>query len=73
MFTVATLIGFFGGMARGPMSLVAPISATGVSIPVLVGIAGGERPSLLQLVGIARPAPASSSRPGSPATPMRSG
>ena len=53
VFTVATLIGFFGGMARGPMSLVAPISATGVSIPVLVGIAGGERPSLLQLVGIA--------------------
>ncbi len=53
VFTVATLIGFFGGMARGPMSLVAPISATGVSIPVLVGIAGGERPSALQLVGIA--------------------
>ena len=45
VFTVGTLIGFFGGMARGPMSLVAPISATGVSIPVLVGIAGGERPS----------------------------
>jgi uncharacterized membrane protein len=51
-FTVVTLIGFFGGMARGPMSLVAPISATGVSIPVLVGIAGGERPSPLQLAGI---------------------
>ncbi len=52
VFTVGTLIGFFGGMARGPMSLVAPISATGVSIPVLVGIAGGERPSALQLAGI---------------------
>ena len=52
VFTVGTLIGFFGGMARGPMSLVAPISATGVSIPVLVGIVGGERPSALQLAGI---------------------
>ena len=52
VFTVGTLIGFFGGMARGPMSLVAPISATGVSIPVLVGIAGGERPSALQIAGI---------------------
>jgi drug/metabolite transporter (DMT)-like permease len=35
------------------MSIVAPIAATGVAVPVVVGIAGGERPAALQLGGIA--------------------
>ena len=34
------------------MSIVAPISATGVTIPVLVGLASGERPGALQVVGM---------------------
>jgi drug/metabolite transporter (DMT)-like permease len=34
------------------MSIVAPISATGVAIPVLVGLVGGERPGALQVAGI---------------------
>lgn len=34
------------------MSIVAPISATGSAVPVVVGLATGERPSALQLVGI---------------------
>ncbi len=43
---------FFTAAARGPMSVVAPIGATGGMVPVLVALAGGERPSTLQLVGI---------------------
>jgi drug/metabolite transporter (DMT)-like permease len=34
------------------MSIVAPISATGAAVPVVVGIAGGDRPAALQLAGI---------------------
>ena len=34
------------------MSIVAPIAATGVAVPVIVGIAGGDRPAAVQLVGI---------------------
>jgi drug/metabolite transporter (DMT)-like permease len=35
------------------MSVVAPVSATAAVVPVLFGIAGGERPSAAQNVGIA--------------------
>ena len=38
--------------AAGPISIVAPIGSTGAVVPVVVAIAGGERPGLLQLVGI---------------------
>jgi drug/metabolite transporter (DMT)-like permease len=43
----------YQGMAIGVMSVVAPISATGVSIPIVYGLARGERPSMLQGVGVA--------------------
>ncbi|MCA1711623.1 MAG: EamA family transporter [Actinobacteria bacterium] len=46
------LASFYRAAALGPISIVAPIGATGAVVPVLVGIVGGERPSLLQLVGI---------------------
>lgn len=46
------LTGFYRGLAIGTMSIVAPVSATGVAVPVLVGVAGGERPALLQALGI---------------------
>ncbi|MGH3875837.1 MAG: EamA family transporter [Actinophytocola sp.] len=43
----------FRGLARGRMGLVAPISAVGAAIlPVLVGVALGERPSWLVWVGV---------------------
>jgi drug/metabolite transporter (DMT)-like permease len=35
------------------MSVVAPISSTGTAVPVLVGIVSGERPSAIQLCGMA--------------------
>ena len=40
-------------LAIGTMSVVAPISATGAAVPVLVGLAEGERPSALQIAGMA--------------------
>jgi drug/metabolite transporter (DMT)-like permease len=47
------LLAFYRALAIGTMSIVAPISATGVAIPVLVGLASGERPGTLQVGGIA--------------------
>jgi drug/metabolite transporter (DMT)-like permease len=43
----------FRGLARGRMGLVAPISAVGAAVlPVLVGVAFGERPRWLVWVGV---------------------
>jgi drug/metabolite transporter (DMT)-like permease len=50
---VAALAAFYQGLSIGTMSIVAPIAATGVSVPVVVGIAGGDHPAAIQLVGIA--------------------
>jgi drug/metabolite transporter (DMT)-like permease len=49
---IAALSAFYRALAIGTMSVVAPISATGVAVPVIVGVASGERPAALQLVGI---------------------
>jgi uncharacterized membrane protein len=46
------LLAFYRALAIGTMSIVAPISATGVVIPVLVGLLSGERPGGLQIVGM---------------------
>ena len=43
----------FAAMAVGAISIVGPVSACGVAIPVLIGLARGEQPSALQLAGIA--------------------
>ena len=47
------LAAFYRGLAIGTMSIVAPISATGAAVPVLVGVASGERPGVIQVLGIA--------------------
>ncbi len=44
---------FYRALAIGTMSIVAPISASGVAVPVLVGVATGDRPSAVQAVGLA--------------------
>jgi drug/metabolite transporter (DMT)-like permease len=46
------LTAFYRALAIGTMSIVAPISATGVVLPVLAGVASGNRPGALQAVGI---------------------
>jgi drug/metabolite transporter (DMT)-like permease len=50
---VVALAAFYRGLAIGTMSVVAPISATGAAVPVLVGLAEGERPGVLQVAGMA--------------------
>jgi drug/metabolite transporter (DMT)-like permease len=48
-----SLAAFYRAMATAPMSLVAPITAAGSAIPVVVGIVRGEQLSALRLAGIA--------------------
>jgi drug/metabolite transporter (DMT)-like permease len=43
----------YRGLAVGSMGIVAPITATSPLIPLTVGLARGERPSTIQLAGIA--------------------
>jgi drug/metabolite transporter (DMT)-like permease len=43
---------FFAAMARGPMSIVAPISSLGAVVPIAVGLSRGEQPAALQLAGL---------------------
>jgi len=50
---IAALSAFYRALAIGTMSIVAPIASTGVALPVLVGVAGGEHPGLLRSIGIA--------------------
>lgn len=46
------LVCFYAALAMGTMGVVSPIAALGVVVPVLVGLARGERPATIQLVGI---------------------
>ncbi len=46
------LAAFYRAMATGTMSIVAPISATGVAVPVIFGVATGDQLQALQLIGI---------------------
>jgi drug/metabolite transporter (DMT)-like permease len=47
------LYAFYRGMAVGAMSVVAPIAGVSAILPVIVGIASGERPSRISIGGIA--------------------
>jgi drug/metabolite transporter (DMT)-like permease len=52
---VAGVVGLgclYRGMAIGAMNVVAPISSASAVIPVAVGLARGERPGALQLLGM---------------------
>jgi drug/metabolite transporter (DMT)-like permease len=44
---------FYRALSVGTMGVVAPVASTGVLVPVVVGLLAGERPSLLQLSGVA--------------------
>ncbi|HMA26920.1 MAG: EamA family transporter [Solirubrobacterales bacterium] len=43
---------FYAAMAMGTVSVVAPIAALGVVVPVAVGLAVGEAPAPIQLAGL---------------------
>src|SRR4051812_27941883 len=68
---VGVLVGlgsFYRALALAPMSIVAPIAATGVAVPVLAGVAGGGRPA--PPPGARRgPAPAGAGLPPPPPRP----
>lgn len=49
---VVGLVSFYAALAAGTMGVVSPIAALGVVVPVLVGLARGERPGTLQVAGI---------------------
>ena len=46
------LYAYYRGMAVGAMSIVAPIAGISAAVPVIFGIATGDRPSLWQWLGI---------------------
>lgn len=46
------LAAFYTAMAMGTVSVVAPIAALGVLVPVVVGLAAGESPAPIQLAGL---------------------
>ncbi|MBW2193811.1 MAG: DMT family transporter [Deltaproteobacteria bacterium] len=50
---IAAMLMLYQGLAVGSMSIIAPISATGVILPVILGIATGDTLSVTQKLGIA--------------------
>jgi len=46
------LAALYQGLAIGPMSVVAPTASLSVTVPVLIGIATGDRPAALQWLGM---------------------
>jgi drug/metabolite transporter (DMT)-like permease len=50
---LAAVFFLYSGFSIGSMSIVAPISATGVILPVIVSLAAGDNPTLLQKFGMA--------------------
>ncbi|BBC38188.1 Membrane protein [Streptomyces graminofaciens] len=46
------MLAFYKALALGPMGVVSPLGSLGVAVPVGVGLMLGERPGLLQLVGV---------------------
>jgi drug/metabolite transporter (DMT)-like permease len=49
---IGGLAAFYRGLATGNMGVVAPISSAAAVIPLAVGLASGERPSVAQVAGV---------------------
>jgi drug/metabolite transporter (DMT)-like permease len=47
------LYAYYRGMATGTMAVVAPIAGASAIVPVMLGVATGDRPSTTQVAGIA--------------------
>ena len=52
VFGVSGIAAFYRGLATGAMGVVAPISSAAAVVPVVVGLAIGERPHPIQAAGI---------------------
>ncbi len=46
------LVCFYAALSSGTMGVVSPIAALGAVVPVLIGVAAGERPSGLSIAGL---------------------
>lgn len=53
LIAITSLGCFYRALAIGTMGVVAPIASLGVAVPVTVGLVGGDRPGVGQLVGVA--------------------
>lgn len=49
----SALVCFYAALSTGTMGVVAPIASLGVVVPVLLGVLGGEAPSVLSWAGMA--------------------
>jgi drug/metabolite transporter (DMT)-like permease len=52
LLVVVSTAAYYQALAIGVMGIVAPIGGLGAAVPVIVGLASGERPSAPQLAGI---------------------
>ncbi len=53
VFGVLGIVGLYTALSRGPMGVVAPITAVlGAVVPVAVGLIVGERPEALAMIGV---------------------
>jgi drug/metabolite transporter (DMT)-like permease len=50
---IAGVLSLYAALAAGPMSIVAPICATGAIVPVVAGVVEGDRPDAAQWLGMA--------------------
>jgi drug/metabolite transporter (DMT)-like permease len=50
---VSALVAFYRGMAIGPVSIVATLASLGAIVPLVGGLAQGDDPAAIQLVGAA--------------------
>jgi drug/metabolite transporter (DMT)-like permease len=46
-------VAYYASLSRGPASVLAPLAASGLALPVLVGVARGERTAVLAALGLA--------------------
>jgi drug/metabolite transporter (DMT)-like permease len=50
---MVSLMAFYSALAVGTMGVVAPVAATGVVVPVAIGLVKGDRPMAFQVAGVA--------------------
>jgi drug/metabolite transporter (DMT)-like permease len=50
---ILALVAYYSALTEGAMGVVSPIIASSAAVPVVVGLARGERPSVVQFVGMA--------------------
>ena len=53
VLSVVSIVASYQALAIGVMCIIGPIISLSVAVPVVAGLASGERPSVLQLTGIA--------------------